>query len=214
MPRTQKANQAIREETRRRILGAARAVFARKGSGATMAEVAAEAGMSQGLAYRYFASKEEILTTLVKQTAEEGGAPAVRIQKATKGTPGERLALLVFYLVEDRRKRPEFNQFLYQVLADETMPDDLRRLVRRNGRIIQDLMRQLIIEGQAAGEVAKDDPDQLLAALMACIDGLVRRTALVDHEEAREHFPNARIILRMLKPEASMSEHVGNQHGK
>ena len=32
-------------------------------------------------------------------------------------------------------------------------------------------MRQLIIEGQAAGEIVKDDPDQLLVALVACFKG-------------------------------------------
>ncbi len=200
MPKTEETNQQIREEQRTKILSAAGKVFARKGKAATMADVAAEAGVSQGLAYRYFASKEEILTTLVKQAAQEGGGPAARIREI-KGTPGTRLALLVSYLLEDRREHPGFYQFFYQVLADDTMPNDLRQLVQKNGRVIQDIMRQLIIEGQVSGEIAKDDPDQLMTALMACFDGLVKRTTGLDPENAKKHFPEVKIIMRMLKPE-------------
>jgi AcrR family transcriptional regulator len=79
LPRTEQVNQEIRKETTEKILEAAQKVFARKGSTATMAEVAAEAGVSQGLAYRYFPSKEAILTTLVKQAAGSKG-PVARIQ--------------------------------------------------------------------------------------------------------------------------------------
>src|SRR5271157_948659 len=115
MPRTEQVNQLIRKETRNKILEAAQRVFANKGSSATMAEVAAEAGVSQGLAYRYFASKEEILTILVKHASDSGGGPEARIRRI-RGTPVQRLALLISYIVEDRRERPEFNQFLYQAL--------------------------------------------------------------------------------------------------
>jgi AcrR family transcriptional regulator len=200
MPRTEEANQQIREEQRTKILAAAAKVFARKGKAATMADVATETGISQGLAYRYFASKEEILTTLVKQSAQAGGGPAARIREI-QGTPGKRLALLVSYLLEDRREHPGFYQFFYQVLADDTMPNDLRQLVQSNGRVIQDIMRQLIIEGQASGEIAKDDSDQLMTALMACFDGLVKRATLLDAENAKKHFPEVKIILRILKPD-------------
>jgi AcrR family transcriptional regulator len=202
MPRSKQSNQIIRQETEKKILDSARIVFGRKGSSATMADVAEEARVSQGLAYRYFASKEEILTKLVKIAAQSGGGAATRI-KEIQGTPGERLALLVTYILNDRRERPEFYQFLYQVLADEMMPDELRRLVRKNGRIILDAMRQLIIEGQTTGEVTKDDPDQMLTALIACIDGLVKRIDLGDPKTSNRRFPDARIILRMLKPESS-----------
>jgi len=197
MPRTEKANQQIREEQRAKILKAAANIFARKGSTATMADVASEAGISQGLAYRYFASKEEIYTILIKQAAELSGGPAERI-KQIKGTPGTRLSLLITYILENNRINPGFSQIVSQVLADDTAPHELRQLVLRNGRIIQDIMRQLIFEGQATGEIANDDPDQLMVALMACINGLMKRATMLDPKDAPKNFPDAKIILRML----------------
>ncbi len=50
---------------------------------------------------------------------------------------------------------------MYNVLEDENAPSDLKVLVLRNGKEIQDIMRQLIVEGQATGEIVKEDPDQL-----------------------------------------------------
>ena len=54
----------MREERRTKILEAARRVFARKGLGVTVDDVAAEASVSLGLAYRYFANKEAIFPHL------------------------------------------------------------------------------------------------------------------------------------------------------
>ena len=200
MPRTQETNEKIGEEQRTKILNAARKVFAHKGRAATMADIAAEAGVSQGLAYRYFKSKEEIFTTLIKQATESGGGPTERITQI-RGKPSMRLALLISYILEDRRTNPGYSQLMYQVLTDDSTPNDLKQLVMKNGKVIQDIMRQLIVEGQAAGEIAKDDPDQLMVALLACFEGLMKRASMLDPADNNKHFPDSKIILRMLKPD-------------
>src|SRR5260370_38503749 len=92
MPRTKEANQHIREEQRAKILDGARKVFARKGMAATMAEVAAEASVRQGLAYRYFASKEAIFHVLEEQAVQPRIAGIQRIPRSP-GTPGAHLYL-------------------------------------------------------------------------------------------------------------------------
>jgi AcrR family transcriptional regulator len=79
--------------TRERILEAALGLFAEKGYEATtMRGVAREAGASLGLAYRYFASKEEFALALYMRLAEEsedwardrlaGGTVAERFEAA------------------------------------------------------------------------------------------------------------------------------------
>src|SRR5437764_6563034 len=173
MPRTEEANQRIREEQRARILDGARKVFARKGLGATMADVAAEASVSQGLAYRYFASKEALFRELVEQSVQSGIEGIQRIPKMP-GTPGERLAFLVSIAWEGRREHPENYQLLYQVLDDETTTDDIRELIGRQGQAYQDVLRQLIVEGQVTGEITEGDPDQLVIVVLTCLDGLSR----------------------------------------
>jgi AcrR family transcriptional regulator len=212
MPRSQEANQEIRNETKNKILKAATAVFAAKGQAATMADIAAEAGISQGLAYHYFASKEEIFAILVKQVVESDGGPAERMNQL-QGTPGTRLALLITYILQSYRENPGVAQIMYNVLEDETASADLRALVMRNGKVIQDTMRRLIIEGQATGEIANDNPDQLMVALLASFNGLMKRATMLGPDAANENFPDATIILRMLEPEKTRREQKMNRKG-
>jgi AcrR family transcriptional regulator len=197
MPRTEEANQVIREESTTKILDAARRVFARKGSAGTMAEVAAEAGISQGLAYRYFSSKEAIFITLAKQMVRPAEELNVRIQEMP-GTAGQRLDHIISKMLTGRKELPEFYQFMYQALNDGKLPDDLREAMYKQGAIVEDIIRRLIVEGQATGEIAKDDPDQLLAAIMACVEGIWKRMA---YPNAGGAFPDTRIVLRMLRPD-------------
>lgn len=166
MPRNKEANEKSRKETTQ-ILEGAVTVFAAKGSSATMADIAAKAGVSQGLAYHYFKSKDEIFAILIKQTVEAGGGPAERISQV-QGMPSNRLSLLITYILEGIRQTPGMSQIMHNVLEDETAPSDLKDLVLKNGKAIQDGMRQLIVEGQATGEIVKDDPDELRVTLLAC----------------------------------------------
>src|SRR5215470_3383256 len=119
MPRTQAANQRVRDEQRTKILNSARSVFARRGVAATMAEVAAEAGVSQGLAYHYIASKDELYRALVREALLSSGLPELF------GTPAAQLELLVSRLLEVRRDHPEFVQIFYRVLSDRPAQSDL-----------------------------------------------------------------------------------------
>jgi AcrR family transcriptional regulator len=90
MPRTPEANQRIREAQRAKILESARSVFARKGMETTITDIAAEAQISLGLAYRYFADKEAIFSELVKQTVPDDSA-GVFLSEAKKCPKGKRV---------------------------------------------------------------------------------------------------------------------------
>ena len=197
VPRTEAANQRIRTEQRVNILDGARTVFARKGLAATMAEVAAAAGISQGLAYRYFANKDELFRALVEDAMQSSEAPSIL---EMPGTPGARLSFLVWAFVKSRREHPEFFQLLDHVMSDPATPADLVELVHGRGRRFMETLRQLIVEGQATAEVAGDDPDQLMTAVVACLDGLGRFAAR--DPERTSYFPDAEIVMRMLRAPA------------
>ena len=195
MPRSAADNERIRAAQRAGILAAARTVFARRGLAATIDEVAAAAGVSHGLAYRYFASKAELFRALAEEALARppGGPEAPEVT----GPPGQRLRQVIGVLVANRREHPETFQLLSHVLADSGAPPDLLALAERRGREFRQRLRELIAEGQASGEVAGDDPDQLVTALSACLDGLAR-IALPPHRPDAASFPSADIIVRMV----------------
>lgn len=200
MPRTPEANQRIREAQRAKILESARSVFARKGMEATITDIAAEAQISLGLAYRYFADKEEIFSELVKQTVPDD---SVGLQKLVEmpETAGERLATLISSIVGARGQREplEAHQLLHHALDADALPEEIRQLLSKRYHMLLAVMRQLIVEGQAEGSVASGDPDQLVAVMSACLDGLTR-WALRDPEQFRTYVPDAQIVLRLFQP--------------
>jgi len=195
-------NQTLREEKSEKILEAARAVFARRGMAATMAEVAEEAEVSQGLAYRYFPSKDVIVATLLKQTIQSRDKLNSMVREIP-GTPGERLGHIISTMVDNRRTRPEYYQVMYQGMVDEKLTQEVRDGIAEQGRVAYEIVRRLVVEGQATGEIARDDPDKLVTAIFACLDGLSRRVMTLHPEEVGEIMPDAGIILRMLKPDSS-----------
>jgi AcrR family transcriptional regulator len=196
VPRSEAANERLRRAARARILAGARGAFARKGMAATMADVAVAAGVSQGLAYRYFGDKDDLVRALVGeavQQADAGGSPL-----DWPGSAAERLHRLVTRLVEARRAEPELFLLVQHVASDPSTPPDLLELIQARGRAVTLAMRQLVTEAQSAGEAAQDDPDQLVTAVMACLDGLGR--IALDHPGLAEgRFPDAEIITRMLQ---------------
>jgi AcrR family transcriptional regulator len=162
-----------------------------------MDEIAGEAGVSHGLAYRYFANKESIVRALVEQAIER--SPGLETVGDMPGTPGERLRRVITNFVESRRAQPEFYQLLDQVLHDAEMPAEFRERVHRRGLAMRSALRKLIVQGQEAGEVAAGDPDQFMRAVFALLDGLTRWSAR-HPDEIDEHFPAPGILLRMLEP--------------
>ncbi|HEY3992372.1 MAG TPA: TetR family transcriptional regulator [Ktedonobacteraceae bacterium] len=200
MPRTPEANQRIREAQRAKILESARSVFARKGMEATITDIAAEAQMSLGLAYRYFADKEAIFSALVKQTIPADSTGIQQLLEMPE-TPGKRLATLISSIVGARGQREplEAHQLLHHALDADAMPEEIRELLSKRYQMLLATMRQLIVEGQATGEVAPGDPDQLVAVMSACLDGLTR-WALRDPEQFRTYVPDAQIVLRLFQP--------------
>jgi len=203
MPRTPEANQRIREAQRAKILESARSVFARKGMEATITDIAAEAQISIGLAYRYFADKEEIFSKLIKQTVPEGSAGLQKLVEMP-GTAGERLATLISRILGARGQREplEAHQLLHRALDTGAMPEETREWLSKRYQMLLTTMRQLIVEGQVEGSVTPGDPDQLVAVMSACLDGLTR-WALRDPEQFRTYVPDARIVLRLFQPETA-----------
>jgi AcrR family transcriptional regulator len=79
------ARQARREETRRRLVAAAGAAFVARGYAAvTLAEIAADAGLTKGAVYSNFAGKMDLALTVLAQLVDE---PQLAIFDRVAGQP-------------------------------------------------------------------------------------------------------------------------------
>lgn len=197
-PRSTQANQRLHEEQKEHILSAALPVFAQKGLAATrMADIAAAAEMGYGSVYHYFPDKEAIFTALIEQMLQES-IQHTQEALALPGTPWERLQWWLARTMSWVRKHPEIALFITQVLVNEPEHQGLRQLVYQLWRTAQNELRRLIVEGQEAGQVVSGNPDQLAMAVQSCLQGFAIEAAF-DPDQAREHFPDAELLLRLLK---------------
>ncbi len=182
MPRLSSANQRIRDERHEQILRAAAHVFARKGLEATtISDIAAAAHVSHGLAYHYFASKEEIFKQLITR-AMQGTERLLREAYAREGTATSRLRWLINEMIEGAKGSADDMLIVQQAMISEAVPPDVRELVLHGQSIPLQLLSKLLCEGQLCGEIIAGDPDQLALLLLACIQGIFSSTALhLDH---------------------------------
>jgi AcrR family transcriptional regulator len=178
MPRLSTENQRIRDERHRHILRAAAHMFARKGLMATtISDIAAAAHVSHGLAYHYFASKEEIFRQLVTR-AMQGTERLLREAYTREGTVTERLRWLITEMIEGAKDSADDLLIVQQAVISEAVPPDVRELVLHGSRIPLELLSDLLREGQLCGEIIAGDPDQLALLLLSCIQGIFSNTAL------------------------------------
>jgi AcrR family transcriptional regulator len=197
-PRSAQANQRLHEEQKERILSAALPVFAQKGLAATrMADIAAAAEMGYGSVYHYFPDKEAIFTALIQQMMQTS-LQYTQEALVMPGTPWKRLQWWLSGTMLWVRKHPEIALFIAQILSNEAEHQDLRQLAYQLSRTAQNELRRLIVEGQEAGQVVSGNPDQLAMTIQSCLHGFAIE-AVFDPERAHENFPDAELLLRLLK---------------
>lgn len=194
LPRTQQAFQRIRDERRERILDAAAAVFADKGIAATkVGDLAEAAGISHGLLYRYFPSKEDVYVELLERTVQ-AAVRRVQIALDTSWSPWEKLRGVTEQFLRGMTEEPIYYRIFSQALA---LSGRVRQAIEKL-EDLRDTLREIIVSGQAAGQVVDDDPDRLVLLYLGCLFGLAAGAGLSSRRLA-PHFPDANAVLRMLE---------------
>ena len=164
-------------EMRQRILdGAHRAMLDGGYRGTTMPEIAAEAGVSVGLLYRYFSSKEELYLAMCEGvTQAQLDELAVKLSRISD--PRERLSNAVGIFV-DSLEAERWGAIITTGWAEADVNPDLRDLLRRRCDQIRAFAAMYLREGVARGEVEADaDVEELSLAVTMLMDGVVAHQA-------------------------------------
>ncbi|WNQ10783.1 TetR/AcrR family transcriptional regulator [Paenibacillus aurantius] len=171
---TQTNNPAERnyDERREQIKKAALKVFAGRGiAGTKISMIAAEAGISQGLTYRYFQSKEELFTLLVQEAIDEAQT-AIRNVPLLPGTPLEQFKELTRNMLDDTHKH--YFLLIQHAQTSEGVPEQAKRAVSRyHPQDTMDLLVPIFVKGQELGEFGEGDPRQLLFLYFSVVTGLM-----------------------------------------
>jgi AcrR family transcriptional regulator len=135
-----KVDQSHLDARRQQIVDAARTRFASQGFARTsLADIVAESGLSNGAIYRYFASKDEIVTAICSQTSQ--------------AFPTELTAAAICEFLEHTRvmaRDENHARLVAQIFAEAAISPSLATLVGRQLGELRDAVAGLLPERQQA----------------------------------------------------------------
>lgn len=174
MPRASAAHTA---EVRHRILDGADRAFSEAGfRGTSIPSIAAEAGVSVGLIYRYFPSKEELFLSVCQQRTEsqlnELAATLGRIED-----PAERLRAGIEYYVRSLVEQG-WGSIVIHALAEADRNPRLRDMLVRLSEQERGFAAMFLREAIARGEAPPDlDVDAASLAVALLLQGAILHQA-------------------------------------
>ena len=104
-PRTEQQNQVLRDESRAKIITAALHLFGANGyERTTVRQIAEAAGVAQGLLYRHFVSKDDLLRVIFQQSVQHVFASfALAEQGDPSRSPIARIIMAAFAVLREHR---------------------------------------------------------------------------------------------------------------
>ncbi|MEJ6395273.1 TetR family transcriptional regulator C-terminal domain-containing protein [Gymnodinialimonas sp. 2305UL16-5] len=158
----QKPRTRIQEKNRARVLDAALEVFSQHGfRGATLDQIASEAGLSKPNLLYYFASKEDIHVTLLGGLVDTWLAPLRALNPL--GDPHDELLAYMRRKLQMSRDFPRESRLFAQEIVQgaprigDGLSTDLKDLVDEKATVIAQWM--------AEGKLAQSDPHHLIFSI-------------------------------------------------
>jgi len=139
---------------RDRVVRAARAVFAERGTGAEIREIAERAGVGMGTVYRNFANRDELMAAIVGECIDEANDLMARAEAASSPLEGLQI------LLGGGWQLAEIQGDLLDMLKQQQSVHDTR-----SGRM-HERMAALLSSAVDAGVVRGDVPVPFLSALL------------------------------------------------
>jgi|FLYL01.1.fsa_nt_gi AcrR family transcriptional regulator len=168
-----------REETRKKLLDAGLAVFARHGyERATVDEIVREAGFSKGAFYVHFESKEDLFWAMLEDriaAAQERMRQAISIEDSVEVNERRVLEAVFAFEKEDPSWAPLFLEFAAHGARRREVRERLSALYQRWRSFTVEMLRA----GQEAGKVRTDlDLEFMATVMIALIEGTITQARL------------------------------------
>jgi AcrR family transcriptional regulator len=142
---------SLREEqkalTRRRLLDAAEVVFARRGfHGASVDEIAREAGATTGALYSNFTGKEDLFLALFERSTQADVHDYAEIS-TTQATPDEQTRAVADLWMQILRERPHYFPLVVEFWAYAMREPQLRERLAERFRTLRAGSTSLVAQG-------------------------------------------------------------------
>lgn len=185
----------IRDERKQQIMSAAIKVFAENGIKLTkISMIAKEAGVSHGLVYHYFSSKEDVLFKSLEWGMEIADTKK-RLDEMNKTNLSPLEKLKTFATFAFKEGNSDIFRLIQHLGKSEKMPEYIQELVFNSGKIFFESLLPWIIEGQKNGQIIQGDPQELLETFLNVISGIMADDLVFWNQNIDR---KVNILLRML----------------
>ena len=195
-PRTEEQNAQIKDKRKEEIMSAALKVFARRGFANTkIGDIASMAGVSHGLVYHYFNSKEEIFSELLR-FAVLGSSQSFLAAQSLNARPIEKIRWFSQTVLQSISSYEDSAYYFMIVIHAAIMESsEENRAFAESSAVSLKSLVSIIAEGQKSGEFREGDPFGMALAFSAAIQGLaVYKLTVKDMT-----MPDPEILVNMLK---------------
>lgn len=168
--------EEMKIERKEQIMRAALKVFADHGVKLTkISMIAKEAGVSHGLVYHYFKSKDEVLYESIKwAVAMDKTRHFLEQLNETSYAPLEKIMNFTKYALSSQGSD---SSNIFRIIRDmeeaDGLPKDLKDFTDNLGMMFIEFLVPVIKEGQESGEIIQEDPDELVGVFLTIISGLM-----------------------------------------
>jgi AcrR family transcriptional regulator len=206
LARNQATNQKLKDERREQILSAALLLFATKGLAATkVTDIATATGMSQGLMYHYFNSKEEIFVELISGAFARLNDACRQLEQMAE-PPLEKIKLAIAGLLQgitENADHARYHLLIAQATVSAAIPRAARTVINQENRLPYETIARIMRAGQAEGSIKQHDPDELSLLFWTSINGLAIYKAV--HGD-KFKAPDPQLLLSVFLPEGHVSK--------
>lgn len=165
-----------KEKRRQEILAAGLNLFIQKGySGTTIKDIAGAVGMSVGLLFHYFASKEELYMELVK-LGIDGPMSTVQTGQTDPLTFFETTSERILNYIHADPFVARMFVLMHQAYYSEDVPASVKQMLA--GFDVFTPTSEIIRQGQAEGTIREGDPMALAITYWGAIQGVAETLAM------------------------------------
>lgn len=174
------------EDTKRRILLAARECFARLGFGhATNRDIAEAAGVTAAALYRYYDSKTELYITVVRDALAEL-VPHLREAVGSQSDARSALRALLHVGVGMNAENMQAARFLSALPIEmQRHPEVAQRMLADPGEVFT-IMTELVAKGVRAKQIPRDKSERVVSMMVATMMGLSMYATAVGDAAGRQ----------------------------
>lgn len=136
-----------------------------------MSMISEEAGISKGLLYLYFKSKDELFISIVKEAMESAIIVMEGLSRLS-GSPLDKIREMTSAIFNESDKN--YFRLIQHAYTSDEVPDHVKTLLDQYSLVtFVDTLMPVFVEGQQAGQLIEEDPRKLISSYLLVLQGLM-----------------------------------------